>query len=379
MRKLGQGLPQLVVQICRVMGPPDAISAGRGSCGAGFSFGLLHQVLPRLGLGAVYLWLFDGDVGLGEAVPVPHWIGFLFTGQLLLGIALFLDGQFGGIVEGPVRLFSLAFGPALAELAVRRIPHQTGIGTEISGRWAATMHELRLVLQERTGGLLERTGRLLERTDSLEGGRRSIVGAFGFKVEEGASFSGCLGLAPGLTALGTCLLEGRKVLDVVVLVIPGLFPQKFVLEGLEVHGLCSASPEGLIVLQSPLVLVWIGFPGLFLPRCRIVVALTGQMADKIVDIVFAPLILLRIFPGDGRYVLLWSCVAILELRLCDLRWLFGFHHLELLARSLLPLGFGRWDRHGGRGTEIGESGVGLGEGVVGAEGEEVVDFDVHVI
>jgi hypothetical protein len=61
------------------------------------------------------------------------------------------------------------------------------------------------------------------------------------------------------------------------------------------------------------------------------------------------------------------------------RWLFGFHHLELLARSLLPLGFGRWDRHGGRGTEIGESGVGLGEGVVGAEGEEVVDFDVYVI
>lgn len=58
--------------------------------------------------------------------------------------------------------------------------------------------------------------------------------------------------------------------------------------------------------------------------------------------------------------------------------LFGLLLMGLEPLGLVLLGFGVLGGGGGR-AEVGEGGVGACEGVVGAEGEEVVDFNVHLL
>ena len=47
--------------------------------------------------------------------------------------------------------------------------------------------------------------------------------------------------------------------------------------------------------------------------------------------------------------------------------------------GLVLFGFGVLRGGGGGRAEVGEGGVGACEGVVGAEGEEVVNFNVHLL
>lgn len=85
----------------------------------------------------------------------------------------------------------------------------------------------------------------MERGDALERGRGSIVGSRGVEVKKGPFFSGGLRLPPRLIILLCIFL----ISIIVVVLVYGVFSEKFVLESLVFPSFGPAPPEGLVILQ----------------------------------------------------------------------------------------------------------------------------------